>query len=290
MSTWPVKVGLSLGYMPSLMDGDKAAELARAAEAAGFESVWTSEHVVVPGVYESKYPYSPNGQMSLTVDTDMADPLELAGWFAAAAPRLHVGTGVVILPLHDPLIMAKRAATIDRLTGGRLLLGVGVGWLREEYEALGVPFAGRAARAEDYLCAMQALWAGRTHYDGTHVRFDDVVSRPRPHGDTVHVVMGGHSPAAARRAGRLAAGFYPLGTDIATTEQLVKEARAAAAAAGRDPDVLEVTTSGTLRPADAAALIEAGVNRFIFQARQDTPDEVNALADAFERKIVAALG
>lgn len=291
LDRWPVKVGMALSYSGTIMSGDAAGDFARAVEAEGCESLWASEHIVVPVDYESRYPYNERGKMAVTAETDIGDPLELATWFAAAAPTLRVGTGVLILPLHNPLTLAKRAATINRLTGDRLLLGVGVGWLEEEYQAVGVDFYGRPARAEDYVKAMQALWAGGDTYHGSHVRFDGVVSLPRPNErGAVHVVMGGHSPYAARRAGKVADGFYPLGNDPENTALLVEEARKAAASCGRDPAILEITSSGSLNPHVAAALIEAGVDRFMFQPRHDTPDEVERVLEAFERRVVAHLG
>ena len=120
-----------------------AAEMAAAAEAAGFESVWTVEHVVYPDGYESSYPYDPPGKMAMAADTPMPDPLIWLTWVAAHSERLRLATGILILPQRNPLVLAKQLSTLDEVSGGRLDLGVGVGWLREEFDALGIPWEAR---------------------------------------------------------------------------------------------------------------------------------------------------
>ncbi len=138
---------------------DRAVELARAAEAAGFESLWTTEHVVVPAGYQSSYPYSPSGRMPGEEDSPMPDPLIWLAYVAAATSTIKLGTGVLILPQRNPVVLAKELATLDHLSGGRMLLGVGAGWLEEEFAAIGVPFGDRGRRVDEYVAAMRGLWA-----------------------------------------------------------------------------------------------------------------------------------
>ena len=184
-------------------DPADAVELLQAAEEAGFESAWTVEHTVVPEGYESAYPYSPDGKMAGgRTDIPLPDPLIWLSFAAAATSTIKLGTAILILPQHNPVIVAKQVATLDHLSGGRALLGVGVGWLREEFEALGVPFEDRGARMDEYIAVMRELWtAERPSFDGAFVRFDGAQCRPRPVNGTVPIIVGGHSKAAARRAG-----------------------------------------------------------------------------------------
>ena len=184
------------------VDGRVAAGLARAAEKAGFESIWTVEHVVVPSGYASTYPYDESGKMGGgQEDFDITDPLIWLSYVAAATESIRLATGILILPQRNPVVLAKAVATLDRLSGGRMMLGIGVGWLQEEFAALGVPFARRGARTDDSIHALRALWSEEcTTYDGEFVSFSDVYSRPQPENGSVPIVIGGHSDAAARRA------------------------------------------------------------------------------------------
>jgi len=145
----------------TLPDGADAARLARLAEAAGFDSVLAVDHVVLPEAYDSTYPYSATGRLPGNQFSTMPDPLIWMAYAAAATTRLRLMTGVIILPLRNPLVLAKQVATLDHMSGGRIELGIGVGWLREEFEALGVPFAARGRRADEYVGAMRALCAMR---------------------------------------------------------------------------------------------------------------------------------
>ncbi len=138
---------------------DAAASFARAAEAAGFESLWTVEHVVVPKGYESTYPYDPSGRMPGGEDMAIPDPLIWLSYVAAATSAIRLATGILIVPQRNPVVLAKELATLDMMSGGRLELGIGVGWLEEEFDAIGVPFAGRGARTDEYVAAMRALWS-----------------------------------------------------------------------------------------------------------------------------------
>jgi probable F420-dependent oxidoreductase len=220
-----------------------AVALAQEAEAIGFESLWTVEHVVVPSGYESKYPYDPSGKMAGGAEEfDLPDPLVWMAYVAASTSRIKLGTGILIVPQRNPVITAKEVATLDHLSGGRVLLGVGVGWLEEEFAALGVPFAGRGARLDEYIGAMRELWtADKASVHGRFVDFTDCISRPRPANGTVPVVIGGHTPAAARRAGRLGDGFFPGNASAEEIADLVQIVRSSATEAGRDPDAIELS-------------------------------------------------
>ena len=219
-----------------------AVAMGQAAEAAGFDSLWTVEHVLVPVGYESTYPYDDSGKMPAPTDMDLPDPLIWLAWVAAHTQSIKLGTGVLIVPQRNPAILAKEVATLDVLSGGRVELGVGVGWLEEEFKALDVPFGQRGKRLDSYVAAMRALWlGGETDYDDDFVHYAKAVSRPRPEAGAVPIHIGGHSDAAARRAGRIGDGFFPGKGDLA---HLLEVMRRAAEEAGRDPELIEVTATG----------------------------------------------
>ena len=154
-----MEFGLAFANTGPFVEPDAAASLGQAAEAAGLDSLWTVEHVIVPKEYESSYPYSANGKMPGGHQTPIPDPLIWLTWVGAATTTLKLATGIVILPQRNPAVLAKEVATLDRLTKGRMMLGVGVGWLEEEFDALGVPFERRGARTDEYMGALRALWA-----------------------------------------------------------------------------------------------------------------------------------
>lgn len=244
---------------------DDAIGLATAAEAAGFESLWTVEHVVVPAGYDSRYPYSRSGKMAGGAeDFDSPDPLIWLAAVAAVTSTIRLATGILILPQRNPLILAKEVASLDVLSGGRVTLGVGVGWLEEEFRALGVPFADRGRRTDEYIAVLRALWsADVASYHGEFVDFEAVYSRPRPLQRTVPIVIGGHSTRAARRAGRLGDGFFPASAATDELPGLVVAARRAAEEAGRDPANLEISMGARPTREAVEALAEAGVDRVV---------------------------
>jgi probable F420-dependent oxidoreductase len=246
---------------------EAATHLARTIEAAGYESVWTIEHVVVPAGYESTYPYSKSGRMPGGEAFDSPDPLIWLTHVAAATTTLRLATGVLVLPQRNPIVLAKQLATLDVLSGGRVTLGIGAGWLAEEFAALGVPFDDRGARADEYVAVLRALWTQEVaSFSGEFVSFADVYCRPLPVQRPIPIVVGGHSPRAARRAGELGDGFFPASASWGDLPELVVAVRRAAERAGRDPDTIEVTM-GT-RPDEewVDRLASVGVDRIVIPA------------------------
>jgi probable F420-dependent oxidoreductase len=274
----PMKFGVAFANIGAYVDPVEAVRLALAAEAAGFESIWTVDHVVVPGGYRSKYPYDPSGRLPSGEGTVFPDPLIWLAYVAARTSTLRLGTGILIVPQRNPLVLAKELATLDHLSGGRMILGAGIGWLEEEFEALGVPFAGRARRMEECIAAMRALWTeDQASFDGTTTKFTHCFLRPQPPGGTIPVHVGGHTEAAARRAGRIGDGFFPLGVGPEELPPLIDLIRTGAEEAGRDPEAVEVTmqcTSLTGQEAVAAVttLREIGVTRVLIPAVLFGPD------------------
>lgn len=257
-----MKFGLRYCNTGPYVDSVKAVELVQAAEEVGFESIWTVEHTVVPAGYGSAYPYSPSGKMAGGDDAiPLPDPLIWMAYVAAATKRIKLGTAILILPQHNPVVVAKQVATLDHLSGGRILLGIGAGWLKEEFEALGVPFETRGRRTDEYIKVLRELWsAEKPTFQGEFVRFKDAYCRPQPVNKHVPIIVGGHSEAAARRAGRLGDGFFPA---RGAPAELFDLARRSAEEAGRDPNALEMTASLPEDLAQIPSLIQLGVKRLL---------------------------
>lgn len=257
-----MKFGLRYCNTGRYVDPGAAIELAQAAEEAGFESLWTVEHTVVPAGYGSAYPYSPSGKMAGGDDAiPLPDPLIWMAYVAAATQRIRLGTAILILPQHNPVVVAKQVATLDHLSGGRILLGIGAGWLKEEFDALGVPFETRGRRTDEYIKVLRELWqVEKPTFQGEFVRFKDAYCRPQPVNGTVPIIVGGHSEAAAKRAGRLGDGFFPA---RGAPAELFELARRSAKEAGRDPNAIEMTASLPDDLAQIPALIQLGVKRIL---------------------------
>ncbi|WP_310784933.1 LLM class F420-dependent oxidoreductase [Mycobacterium sp. Z3061] len=262
--------------------------VASAAESHGFATLWAGEHVVMVDDSTSRYPYSDSGEIAVPAEADWLDPMVALSFAAAASSRIRLATGVLLLPEHNPVIVAKQAASLDRLSGGRLTLGIGVGWSREEFEALGVPFEGRAARTAEYVAAMRTLWREDVaSFAGRFVAFDSIRVNPKPVAEKgIPIVVGGNSDAALRRVAAWGDGWYGFNLDgideardrIGRLEKLLEES-------GRDRAGLRVAVAlAAPRVADARALTELGVDELVLvQAPPNSvdavPEWISALAD-----------
>ncbi|HXC50164.1 MAG TPA: LLM class F420-dependent oxidoreductase [Candidatus Limnocylindrales bacterium] len=243
-----------------------AIEIARAAEQAGFDSLWTGEHVVLP---DPQVPPSP-----VPPQTPMLDPVVALAAIAQHTKRILLGTGIIILPQRNPLVLAKELATLDIVSGGRLLFGVGVGYLEAEFRALGIPFENKGARTMDYLRAMQAIWTQPSPtYEGRFASFSGVDAQPRPvQKPHPPIVFGGHTAAAFGRAVEIAAGWYGFSQDVEQTARCLEGLRSAAERRERPqslgPLEISVTPPAGLPDADAVRRYEdLGVDRLILLPR-----------------------
>jgi probable F420-dependent oxidoreductase len=280
---------MRLGVMPPprfLASAESARAYALAAEAAGFESIWVFEHMVIPAGHASRYPYSREGRLTIE-DEDIPDPLTLLAFLAGVTSTIVLGTGVLILPQRNPVVCAKQCATLDALSGGRLRLGVGVGWLREEAEAVGTSFEDRGARADEAIQVMRTLWReDEASFDGRYTRFVRAKSNPKPaQAGGIPILVGGHSRAAARRAGRLGDGWFPIGLRDDAFAARRDDMREAARAAGRDPDTIEITYSGPAAKSTVDRYADAGVRRWIVPVWGTTLDECRRELDRVARDL-----
>lgn len=225
------------------------------AEELGLESLWALDHVVMPSGYETKYPYHESGKMmGGAEEVDIADPLTWLTFAAATTDRIKLGTGVIILPQRNPVVLAKQAASLDVLSGGRLLLGVGVGWLAEEFAAVGVPWPDRGRRHDDYVEAMRALWRDtKASVHNTYTDFDNAISLPQPSNRAVPIVIGGRSNRSARRAAEIGDGYFPSITEPEQLSPLLDIMNAEAQRLQRDPADIEVTVPYPGDPAELTA-------------------------------------
>jgi probable F420-dependent oxidoreductase len=274
---------LQFGVLPPVRSGattDPAwmAAFARTAEGLGFESIVLVEHAVIVSDYRSRYPYSSSGRMPLPDDCAIPDPLDAMAYLAAVTDRITLATGVLVAPNHQPVVLAKRIATVDVLSGGRVRMCLGVGWMEEEVRAAGADPRSRGRRTDETITAMRALWADSgpdgAEFHGEFVSFDHAHSFPKPVRGDVPVHIGGHSEAAARRAGRLGDGFQPLGIAGELLAERMDTVRRSAEEAGRDPAAIELSVSGYL-PAttddEVDAAERAGAVRMVV-ATSVTPD------------------
>jgi probable F420-dependent oxidoreductase len=281
-----VKFGLMYNTAHEGFDPDLMAAVARHAEVCGFESFFTPEHIVL-------YPGAAVGQMTFPPDLAVADPLDCLAYVAAVTSTLLLGTSVLLLPYHQPVVLAKRLATIDVLSRGRMsLFGVGLGVLPGEAAAAGVDFTTRGRRADEAIDVLRLLWGGDASgvsYTGEFFTLDGACSFPKPYGGRMLPIhVGGSSLAAARRAGRRGDGYFPGGrlTAQQRAEQLAVM-RVEAEAAGRDPASLEYTRWGSIDMTveDVAARAADGVTRLIVSPASTELAEIRAQLSAFASRV-----
>jgi probable F420-dependent oxidoreductase len=284
-----MKIGIVFSNVMLFGTPDGARALAEAADETGIESLWTVEHVVVPEGYESPYPYSASGKMPGGETAPIPDPLVWISYVAALTKNVRLATGILILPQRNPVVLAKECATIDVLSGGRLTLGIGIGWLAEEFAAIGVPFKERVARTEEYVGAMRALWSANESYSGDFVTFDKARSNPKPvQSNGIPIVVGGHTKAAARRAGRIGDGFFPGRGDMPA---LIAECHEAAVEAGRKPNDIEITVGGLPDVDYLKQMEDLGVSRVCVPPPSFDPNDIKrALGELAEKLSPVAAG
>jgi probable F420-dependent oxidoreductase len=268
-----VEFGVSLPSRGALAKPDLILKIAEKAEALRYASLFVSDHIVLPASYASGYPYSPTKQFPGGAVQDYLEPLATLSYLAHATRRVRLGTSVLVVPYRNPLVTAKILATIDVLSGGRVILGAGVGWLREEFEALATaPFEARGEVTDEYLTLMRRSWTtDPVSFEGRHYTMRDVHALPKPvQPGGIPIWIGGHTPGALRRTGALGDGWHPIGLRppaMLLPEEyaaMVKQIHSAAQRAGRNPGSIKLTFRAPMEVRSPRAKAPRG-DRMMFQ-------------------------
>ena len=258
-----MKVGIPL----FMLRHEQLVPVAQRAEELGFESVWVAEHLVFPTTFRSRYPYTEDGVPPINPATPLLDPLMVLAQIAAVTSRIRLGTNIYILPLRHPLVTARLATTLDVLSNGRFSLGVGVGWLEEEFVAAGVDFARRGALLRECVRALRVLWTeSEPEFHGKAFSFGPVKFEPKPVQKPLPILVGGETEAALKRAAEIGDGWYGVRhTPESVVPQLAK-LRELRKVAGRDHLPFEVTVGPSAASLDRdvlARFADAGVHRVV---------------------------
>jgi probable F420-dependent oxidoreductase len=285
-----MRVGLFIPSVAPIATPEFLSAFSESADEGGFASIWLGEHVVLFDEYESQYPYSGDGRLGVPPGSGMLDCFTALAFLARASTRVRIGTAICLLPQRNPVATAKEAATVDWLSGGRLDVGVGIGWLREEFEALDASFDDRAARCGEYIEVMRTLWCDEvSSYSGETYRlapcrmYPKPVQRPHP-----PLYFGGESNAALRRAADMGDGWHGFGHLPDTAAERVAVLERLLAARGRSRSDVDVTVSPYLQPVGPELLTQyrdAGVDQLVLVAFAFDPegirDTIGRLSDEF---------
>jgi probable F420-dependent oxidoreductase len=262
-----MKLGLFAVNYGTCGDPTSSVRISQAAEAAGFESAWTGEHIVLPDPALPSFPLAP--------ETPMLDTIVTLTWIAAHTRRLRIASGIIVLPLRNPVLLAKELASVDVVSGGRLIVGVGAGWLEPEFGALGVPMQDRGKLMDDSLRAMRALWTmEKPTHRGSSASFGNVAAYPHPiQRPMPPIVIGGESPAALARAVMMGNGWYGFGLTLEQTRGHLESLRRAGEQHERPAELgameITVTPSGPFDEHAVEAYAAAGVHRLVVLPRPD---------------------
>jgi probable F420-dependent oxidoreductase len=261
-----IKVGLHVLGVGTGSKPDVMGAVAQRADALGFATLWCGEHVVMVDEPGSRYPYADDGKIAVAPDADWLDPLLALTFAAALTSRITLATGILLLPEHNPLVVAKQAATLDVLSGGRFSLGIGVGWSVEEFAALGVPFTGRGARMAEYVAAMRQVWVDDVaSFCGDFTCFESVRVNPRPTRDRrLPVLLGGTTDAALGRVAEYGDGWYGFNVQTDAVPDRLQVLADQCSRHGRQLRDLTIAVSVPDADPDALpGLAEAGVTELV---------------------------
>jgi probable F420-dependent oxidoreductase len=278
-----MEVGVFLPISGRAASPEVLTAAARAAERLGYDAVWSADRVVTPWRIETPYPYAEDGVFIVPPDRPFLDSMSCLGFLAGRTERVRLGISVLVLPYRHPLAWARLATTIDHLSEGRLILGVGVGWMREEFEALGVPYRERGRMTDEALEAVRTLLTDeRCTYEGRHYRFRDVSFQPKARQERLPIWVGGEGRPARRRAGRFGDAWFPYFVLITADElrSAHEDVRAAAREAGRDPDEVALTCCSAVEVTAAPVAQDPGRLR-------GSPAQLLEALRAYERAGVA---
>jgi probable F420-dependent oxidoreductase len=267
------------------------AAVARKAEELGYESLWIPEHIILPVNYKSPYPYSSSGRMPAPPDTPLHDPMLALAYVAGITSRIRLATGIYVLPIRNPFTTAKAVASLDVLSGGRFIFGIGIGWLEEEFDAVGMSFKDRALRSREYVALMKELWTSDSPvYRGKTIAIEGFKFMPKPvQKPHPPLVFGGHTEPSLRRAARLGDGWYGIGENPDEVRRVIARLREHEREQGRTRP-LELTVAprfgGPLKAEQVRELEQMGVDRVILGAGPSTKDQLAAM-DRFRDDVMA---
>jgi len=285
-----MKIGLFLATINPIATPEYIAAFARGAEERGFDSLWVGEHVLLFDDYSSAYPYSTDGKLvGLTGESGMLDPFLALAWAAAATHEIKLATGICILPQRNPVYTAKEVATLDWLSGGRTILGLGVGWLEEEFRNLGVPFEARGRRCAEYVEVLKRLWCDPvSNHEGEFHRLERARFYPKPiQAPHPPIVFGGESDSALRRVARLGDGWFGFNHTPESAAQCLTRLEALVNAEERKMSDLDISLSPYLQPSTGADLplyAELGVDRVVLLAMAPSVEEIPGVLDSVARE------
>ncbi|MGJ8685936.1 MAG: LLM class F420-dependent oxidoreductase [Spongiibacteraceae bacterium] len=261
---------MKIGLIPinvGVQSVEQFVDLAQHAESVGVESVWTFEHAMVPVDYTSKYPYSRDGKMGGKPDNNFIDPLIALSAVAASTSTLRLGTGVNIVPQANPLLLAKQAASLDFISNGRFMLGAGIGWLEEEFNAMGVPFERRGERFDDYIQALRKVWAGDVvEHQSDFISWSGFKSYPLPVQESgIPIIMGGAKGKIYQRLAKYADGWFAPTDSAGQLAPMLEPLKTSCTEYDRDYNSIEITSMWNNRGGlDAVkAFADLGVSRII---------------------------
>lgn len=290
-----MQLGLFIASANPFATPDYLRAVAAGAEERGLHSIWVPEHVVLFDDYGSAYPYADDGKIPGMPGSGMLEPFGVLSFLAACSSTLRLGTAICLVPQRNPVYTAKDVASLDWLSGGRFDFGIGVGWLREEYDAVGVPFERRGKRADDYLGLMKLLWTEPvTTYDGEFHVVRDVRLDPKPvQSPHPPIHVGGESNAAFRRVARHGDGWFGWNHLPPSAVDHIARLRTVCETEGRDPASVRVTVSPYFNPVDEAAVAayaEAGVDELVVFLPAFSEGDVPGALDAMVPLLARAAG
>ena len=251
----------------------------RKAEELGYESLWIPEHILLPVKYKSPYPYSSSGRMPAPPESPLHDPMLVLAYAAAITSKIRLATGIYVLPIRNPFTTAKAVASLDVLSAGRFIFGVGIGWLEEEFEGVGMNFKDRALRSREYVALLKELWTSEEPvYHGKTVGIEGFKMNPKPvQKPHPPFVFGGHTEPSLKRAARLGDGWYGIGETLEETDRVIKRLREHEKEQHRSA-LLELTVAprfgGPITPDQVKRLRDMGVERVILGASPSTRDQL----------------
>jgi probable F420-dependent oxidoreductase len=285
-----VKIGFFAIGIANLARAELITAVATNAERLNFATVWAPEHVVFLERFSSRYPYARGQNIPIPTETPLLNPFLALTYAAARTSRVRLATGICLVPEYNPLLLAKICATLDSLSGGRFALGIGIGWLQEEFEALGIPWEGRSQRTREYVEAMRCLWGDEHSYSGEFVKFEGALSYPKPLlGAKLPILVGGQTESALKRAASYGTGWCGFNLTPDETAQATGRLRQLLTANGRASEPFEflVSPTASATPDDMKRYRDAGVDELyltpVFQRPLGTVREVTELLENLAR-------